>query len=109
MLSPLCRPSRFLGARTSGCVASCSKLTGSHQRQLQQAKLLAVVDKSCALVDKSRVQNSTTPAMPSSVNCANQFNQCSAKKLLKQAVVPVATVSMTPIPKLPQIVERVMG
>jgi hypothetical protein len=108
MSPPLHCPYGSLSAGVSVRAADCSKMSGSCLHQLQQAKLLAAVDESCEPVDKSHAQNSTTPAMPSSVNCAICYNQRSAKKLLKQAVIPVATVTMTQITKLSPIVEQVM-
>jgi hypothetical protein len=87
----------------SGCAASHSKLLASHQHQIQQAKLLAVVDKSHAPIDKSHIQYPMAPAMLSSIDCTNHYNQRSAKKLLKQAIIIIAAITVSPIAKLPSV------
>ncbi len=77
--------------------------------------MLAVVDKSRAPINKSHVQHPTAPETPFSIDCANRYNQRSAKKLLNQAVVTIAAITMSPItklpliPELPPVVERVLG
>ena len=115
MLAQPHRDSTFAGDGTSGCTARCGKLSRSHQRQLQRARLLAVIGQSRAHNDQSCVQHATAPATPSSVDWANRYNQRSAKKLQLKAVATVAEMTLSPInklsqlPKLPSFVEQVLG
>jgi hypothetical protein len=102
MSCPLPRPSASAGA--SDRASSYGKMSAPGQRILKQAKILDEVNKSCAPASRSHVQNHTTPATPSSVNCANRYNQRNSEKLLKQPpIVFVAAVVAIPIPKLASI------
>jgi hypothetical protein len=103
------------GSGKSGGAASPGKLSASHQHQVQQARLLAVVDQSRAPIYKSHDPDPTAPATPSSIDRANPYNQCSAKNLLKQANVTAAARMVSPITELSPIsnllplVERLLG
>jgi hypothetical protein len=87
MSTPLLRPSASAGSGES-FVASSSKLLASHQRQVQQARLLAVVDQSCVPINKSSDYDPTAPATPS-------------------AGAMITGLSL--IPELPPMVEQVLG
>jgi hypothetical protein len=115
MSTPLLCPSASAGSGKSGRAASCVKLLASHQCQVQQARLLAVVDQSHAPINKSRDPDPTALVTPSSVDHVNCYSQRCAKKLLKQVKVTVAVrmmsliTELSPIPKLPPLVEQVLG
>jgi hypothetical protein len=108
-------PSTPAGSGRSRGAASHGKLSASHQRQVQQARLLAVVDQSHAPISKSSNLDPTALATPSSVDCVSRCNHRSAEKLLNQAKVTVAARTMSLITELSmilgllQLVERVLG
>jgi hypothetical protein len=64
MSTPLTCPSAFAGSGES-FVASSGKLSASHQHQVQQARLLAVVDQSRVPINKSSDYDPTAPTTPS--------------------------------------------
>jgi hypothetical protein len=89
MSTPLPCPSASAGSGES-FVASSGKLSASHQHQMQQARLLAVVDQFRAPINKSSNYDPTAQATPS-----------------------VGTMSLITglsfIPELPPMVEQVLG
>ncbi len=89
MSTPLPRPSAYAGSGKS-FVTSHGKLSASHQRQVQHARLLAVVDQSRAPINQSSDYDPTAPATPSA-----------------RMMSSITEVSM--IPKLPPNVEQVLG
>jgi hypothetical protein len=93
-------PSSLAGAGTSGRAASRGKLSLANQRQTQQARLLADMDKLRVPNIPSRIQHGLAPWTPSSINCTNRVNQRSAKKLLLQAIAIVTEKTVSPINKL---------
>ena len=105
MLSQLPRPSDIAVVR--------GKLSIASQRQREQAKLLAHVDKSREpTIDKTRGFNRAGPATPSSVERAHRLLQRSAMK--QPPDVPLRARTMSPvlellatIPEIPTTVERV--
>jgi hypothetical protein len=89
MSTPLPRPSASAGSGES-FVASRGKLSASHQRQVQRARLLAVVDQSRAPINKASDYDPTAPETPS-----------------VRTMFSLTELSM--IPKFPPIVEQVLG
>ncbi len=77
-------------------------MSESDQQVLPQSKILDGVNKSRAPASRSHA----APATPSSVDCANRYNQCSAEKLLKPPIASVAAVVAIPIPELASIQEH---
>jgi hypothetical protein len=89
MSNPLPCPSASAGSGES-FVASSSKLSASHQHQVQRARLLAVVDQSRAPINKSSDYDPTAPATPSA-----------------RTISSITGLSL--IPELPPLVEQVLG
>ena len=94
MSSQLPRPSAIAGY-ASGRAVVCGKLSIASQRQREQAKLLAHVDKSREpTIDKTRGFNRAGPATPSSVERAHRLLQRSAMK--QPPDVPLRARTMSP-------------
>ncbi len=89
MSTLLPRPSASAGSGES-FVASSSKMSASHQRQVQRARLLAVVDLSRSPINKSSNYDPTAPVTPS-------------------AGMMSLITGLSFIPKLPLMVEQVLG
>ena len=94
MSSQLPRPSAIAGY-ASGRAVVRGKLSIASQRQREQAKLLAHVDKSREpTIDKTRGFNRAGPATPSSVERAHRLLQRSAMK--QPPDVPLRARTMSP-------------
>jgi hypothetical protein len=89
MSTPLPCPSASAGSGES-FVASSGKLLASHQRKVQRARLLAVVDQSRAPINTSSNYDPTAPATPS-------------------AGMMSSITGLSFIPELPPMVEQVLG
>ncbi len=89
MTTPLPCPSASTGSGES-FVASSGKLLASHQRQVQRARLLAVVDQSRASINKSSEYDPMTLATPSAGKMSS-------------------ITGLSFIPKMPPMVEQLLG
>jgi hypothetical protein len=89
MSTPLPCPSASAGSGES-FVASSDKMSASHQRQVQQARLLAAVDQSCAPINKSSNYDPMAQATPSAGTMS-------------------WITGLSFIPKLPPMVKQVLG
>jgi hypothetical protein len=89
MSTPLLCPSASAGSGES-FVASSGKMLASHQCQVQQARLLAVVDQSCAPINKSSNYDPMAQATPSAGTMSS-------------------ITGLSFIPELPPMVEQVLG